>query len=98
LAPTTGAESDGETSVNAEAGAEEIASIAAPAKAAANPPTRIRLTMIASVKTPSAPRDYGTSAELGLNVMKHGRRSSNPLPADGERASVFRQYRQCQWP
>jgi hypothetical protein len=44
-----GGASDGDASVNAEAGADEIASIAAPAKAAANPPTRMRFTMIASV-------------------------------------------------
>jgi hypothetical protein len=49
LAPATGACSDGDASVKAEAGADEIASIAAPAKAAANPPTRMRLIIIASV-------------------------------------------------
>jgi len=51
LAPATGAASDGESSVNAEAGADEIVSIAAPATAAANPPTRMRLTMRASLTT-----------------------------------------------
>jgi hypothetical protein len=59
-AADTGFSSDGDVSVKAEAGADEIASIAAPARAAANPPTRMRFTMIASVKTPSAPKDYGT--------------------------------------
>jgi hypothetical protein len=39
LAPTTGASSDGEVNVNADAGEDEIASIAAPVKAAANPLT-----------------------------------------------------------
>jgi hypothetical protein len=48
-AAATGFSSDGDVSVNAEAGADEIASIAAPAKAAANPPTRMRFTMRASV-------------------------------------------------
>ena len=48
-AAATGFSSEGDVNVKAEAGADEIASIAAPAKAAANPPTRMRLTMIASV-------------------------------------------------
>jgi hypothetical protein len=54
-AAATGFSSDGEISVNAEAGADEIASIAAPAKAAANPPTRMRLTMRASLSGHPAP-------------------------------------------
>ena len=48
-AAATGLSSDGDASVNAEAGADEIASIVAPASAAANPPTRMRLTMLASL-------------------------------------------------
>jgi hypothetical protein len=48
-AVATGFSSDGDVRVKADAGADEIASIAAPAKAAANPPTRMRLIMIASV-------------------------------------------------
>jgi hypothetical protein len=38
-AAATGRSSDGDASVKAEAGADEIASIAAPAMTAANPPT-----------------------------------------------------------
>ena len=41
----TGASSEGDASVKAEAGADEIANIVAPAKAAANPPTRTRFTI-----------------------------------------------------
>jgi hypothetical protein len=44
-AAATGFSSDGDARVKAEAGADEIASIAAPAKAAANPPARMRFAM-----------------------------------------------------
>jgi hypothetical protein len=54
-AAATGRSSDGDANVKAEAGADEIASIAAPANAAANPPTRMRFSMITSpYEVPSA--------------------------------------------
>jgi hypothetical protein len=56
LPAATGGASDGEASVKAAAGAEEIASIAAPAKAAANPPTRIRFTILSLLERSPARR------------------------------------------
>jgi hypothetical protein len=52
FAPATGAASEGEDVVNADAEVAEMANIAALAMSAATPPARLRVNMIASLSNP----------------------------------------------